>query len=100
MTHYLRNSANETIVDVEATRDDLSCVVCIDTYSRMLLSLPEDRREQFIEDMNSTQEIRGYYFERVIVPGLCKNTAKGIDGFVHGFLRCIADSWDLAYVTD
>ncbi len=65
MTHYLRRNG-DTVVDVEATNDDLRSVVCIVAYSDMLLydqlmSLPENekaRQSEIIHDFDLLQELR------------------------------------------
>jgi hypothetical protein len=67
-THYIRNSNNETIAEVEAMKDDLSAVVCIAPFSRELLErannlLIAGDLDMFIGDFDGLQEIRGKFFE-------------------------------------
>ena len=94
MTHYLRDFSSNTIVDVEATKDDINCVVVIRAYSEMLLSLPEHERESFILDMNTIQEIRATYWEGINP----RNTDP--DKFAAENLKEMAQKWGLFYVTD
>ena len=63
MIHFIRDDRNRTIVDIDATKKDIRCVVVIDTYSRLLLNTPEERRAELIGDFYAIQEIRGAYWE-------------------------------------
>ena len=56
MTHYLRLDG-ETIVDVEATKDDISSVVCVIPYSKLLLD-EKERQSEVIVDFDQLQELR------------------------------------------
>lgn len=92
MIHYLRDGSNDTLVDIDATKDDIHCVVVIETYSKFLLSLSEDGRKQFILDMGNVQEIRGHYFE---------SGYKGSpDDLARNWLTRLTRLWGLGYVTD
>ncbi len=92
MIHYLRDRSNNTLVDIDATKDDIHCVVVIETYSKFLLSLPEGDREQFIFDMGDVQEIRGHYFE--------SGYEGPPDDLARGCLTSLTEKWGLWYVTD
>ena len=93
MTHYLRYKG-KTILDVEVTASDLSSVVVIETYSRLLLASPSAKREQVINDFHHLQELRGGWFEATPKP------AETIDLFVETRLKVIAENWGLQYTTD
>lgn len=93
MIHFLRDSRNNTIVDIEALPKDIHCVVVIEHFAEKLLSLSDTMRKLFISDMQLIQEIRGYYFER--------NTWKETpDDIAKSWLKPVAQRWDLVYVTD
>ena len=99
MTHYLRLNG-ETIVDVEATKDDIHSVVCIEVYSGLLL------REQalcggltpheLIDDFEQLQELRGAFHERPYE----RPTGETPDELAKRRLQEIAHKYDLQYVTD
>lgn len=91
MTHYLRRNGN-TIVDVEATPNDISSVVCIIEYSRLLLREP-NRQKEIISDFDGLQELRGEYWET-------PNQQETPDELAERRLREIGAKYDLAYVTD
>lgn len=98
MTHYLRISG-KTIVDVEATKDDIQSVVCIDVYSGFLLreqtlrggSTPHD----LIEDFDRLQELRGAFHERPYE----RPEGETPDELAKRRLQEIARKYDLEYVT-
>lgn len=91
MTHFLRING-KTIVDVEATKDDISSVVCIGEYSRLLLSV-ENSRDDVIRDFDDLQELRGEWHEVI-------KRAKNPDEFARERLLEIAQRYNLQYVTD
>lgn len=91
MTHFLRRNGN-TIVDVEATADDLHCVVCIDEYSALLLD-EVGRQQEVIADFQELQELRGEWFELI-------NCKESSSKFAERRLRSIARKYDLQYVVD
>ena len=97
MTHYLRfvdeQRFGDTVVDIEATKDDIHCVVCIEAYSRLLLSIKPVDVDRFIKDFDDTQEIRGAWFEF----NQCKTPT---DVFAAGWLKPLAEKWNLVYLTD
>ena len=93
MTHYLRKNGN-TIVDVEATKDDLSSVVCIEQYSFFLLDQKQiDYHEEVIRDFDDLQELRLEYHEN----NYLKETP---DQLVKRRLQEIAAKYNLSYITD
>lgn len=92
MTHYLRRNG-KTIVDVEATKDDLSSVVCIEQYSLLLLDEQGDQTFEIIQDFDALQELRGEYHET-------NYQKESSNQLAERRLREIATKYDLAYVTD
>lgn len=95
MIHYLRNENNVTIVDIETTKDDIHCVVIIDTFSEKLLEQKYINRSLFVNDVNNIQEIRAEWFEKLEIGG--KQTPHELAKY-----RCIelAKKWNLNYVVD
>ncbi len=93
MIHFLRNHRGHTMVDCEATPDDIGCVVDIETFSDYLLGLDPDDQPLFIRDMAGIQEIRGWYHEMVRDKCTPDELAKEV------FTK-LAEKWNLAYVTD
>lgn len=92
MTHYLRRNG-ETVVDVETTEQDLSCVIVLNTYSPMLLWCPVLQQPGMIADFHDLQEMRGEWHE---APGQKETPFE----FVKRKLQAAADKYDLQYVTD
>jgi hypothetical protein len=92
MTHFLRNKHNETIVDIEATKDDIHCVVDLMTYTYHIPTIGKTKRHEFIQDMSAMQEIRGLYFE----------TQHGLTPDKLAIMKCkeMAKKWQLGYVVD
>ncbi len=93
MIHFLRNHRGHTLVDCEATPDDISCVVDIETFSDYLLGLDPEEQTPFIRDMSDVQEIRGLYHEVI-------GAKRTPDEVATGYLTKLADRWNLSYVTD
>ena len=91
MIHYLRRNG-DTVVDISATKDDLSSVVCIAAYSDMLLN-EKARQSEMVHDFDLLQELRGEYFETC-------NQQETPDELVGRRLREIGYKYGLAYVTD
>lgn len=96
-THYLRlkTDSADTLVDLEATKDDLSCQVCIPAYSVLLLSHP-DRAAEVIADFESIQEIRGAYWEGP----QGRMTGETPNQIAERCLKELAVKYDLWYITD
>jgi hypothetical protein len=90
MTHYLRRNG-KTIVDVDATKNDVRSVVCIEQYSLFLLE--ESNQSEIIKDFDALQELRGEYNET----NYQKETP---DELVGRRLQEIAFKYELFYVTD
>ena len=91
MTHYLRRNG-KSIVDVEAGRTDLRCVVCIDEYSVLLLS-ETSRQAELIIDFGGLQEMRGEWHED-------PEQFESPDEFVQRRLCEVGNKYGLQYVTD
>jgi hypothetical protein len=98
MVHFLRHGDNQTIVDLEAWKEDMSCVVNIREYTAFLNTLsPHDYylRYAWMEDMFAIQEIREEYW------GNYKNNKRYTpDEYAEKRCRELAKKWELAYVTD
>ena len=93
MTHYLRQNGH-TIVDVEATPNDISSVVSIVGYTCLFLSNPGlERQKEIMHDFHGLQELRGEYWET-------PNQQETPDELAERRLREIGIKYDLAYVTD
>lgn len=95
MTHYLR-FGDDNLVDLEATKDDIRCVVDVRTFALALLSLPKADYAEFITDMYFIQEIRAEYHEAVTTP-------PDTNAFAKHRLEEVRDRWrklKLFYVTD
>jgi hypothetical protein len=90
-THYLLRNG-KTIVDVEVTKDDLHCVVCIDEYSSLLIA-KQTRQDDVIVDFHMLQEIRGEWHEN-------QTTVESLNEFVKRRLREIGDKYTLQYGID
>ena len=91
MIHFLRTKG-KSIVDLSATENDLSCVICIDEYSKFLLNNIEKSKE-IIEDFDMIQEIRGIFFET-------PNMKYTPDELSKKILVEIGKKYGLQYVTD
>jgi len=91
MTHYLRRFG-KTIVEVEATADDIRCVVVIDIYSEFLMDFMS-RRAAVIKDFHDLQEMRGEWHED-------PKQEETPDEFVERKLRAVAGRFAVQYVTD
>ena len=103
MTHFLRFD-RKTLVDCDECRrdgqDDLSVVVDIRTFALILLGIDrEQKRAEFILDMEAVQELRGEYWEREVV-GHPKEHLPNIRAFIERRLCEVAARWNLCYVTD
>ena len=92
MTHFLRNNRNHTIVDIEASENDIQSVVIIDHYSLFLLALDDERRDEFMADMGRMQEIRGEFFET--------NHGMTPDEMARSLCKEMTEKWELYYTTD
>lgn len=90
MVHYLRQKNGKTIVDADATKDDLSVTVDIRTYSEFLLI--SNRKVEVIADFDRIQELRGEYHETM------HNLSP--DELAKKVLTAMAKKYDLDYVTD
>lgn len=94
MTHFLRNSKNETIVDIEATKDDIHCCIDIVNYSlQLLLMINREEQVNFIRDIDMLSEIRGIWFET-------SPDDKDPDALVERLCKDIGEKWSLFYITD
>ena len=91
MTHYLRQNGS-TVVDVDATNDDIRSVVCIASYSKLLLG-EKSRQSEMIDDFDGLQELRGEYHET-------PNQQETPDELAARRLKEIGTKYSLEYVTD
>lgn len=98
MIHYIRNANNDTVVDVESLPDDIRAVVCIDTYSPLLLELVAKGHpfSGIVADFQALQEIRGEWFENVEI----QRDYKTPRDLAMKRVREIAKKYDLFYVED
>jgi hypothetical protein len=99
MIHFLRNNKNRTIIECETTKNDLSCAVDLELYSKMLLEYANDdkqllRPEVLIEDFSRLYDLRRIWFEND------PEENESIDDFVKQEFEGVALLWDLCYVTD
>lgn len=101
MIHFLRNQSNDTLVEVSATKDDLSVVVDLIEFAEILLAIDGDiRAAEFVREFHDVQELRGEYFEH---PDMARGGGKHPetpDEFVGRRLKEVGQRWNLAYVTD
>jgi len=97
MIHFLRNKINQTIIECEVYKDDLSAATNIENYSMMLIDLHNnDLRYPFINDISELDQIRGWWWEMAMDSG----DYKSIDDFVKEKFMVVAKKYDLNYVTD
>jgi hypothetical protein len=97
-THYIRNVRNNTVVDVESLPEDLHAVVCLDTYSPLLLELVAQGFPfaEVVADFYALQEIRGEWFENIEI----KKQFETPFDLARERVRAIADKYGLSYVED
>lgn len=94
MIHFLRDSMNRSIVDIEAMPGEIHCSVLIGPYSEYLLNEVDDYdKGDFMGDMAEIQEIRGIFFERF-------NGNIDSDALAQDMCVNLANRWGLYYVTD
>jgi len=122
MILFIRDKKNNTILDAELTikwhednkKDnkkenknpdnyyvELSSLVCIEPYSRLLLSTPEEEREEIIATFDALQELRGWLWESYFMNK--KNTSDEYDNVLkelRTMLKGVAEKYDLYYVED
>ena len=99
MIHFLRTATNKTVVEATAGKDDLSVVVSIPHYSKLLLDNYE-RIQQCIADFSVLQELRGEYHEHPSMTRARGKHPEPPDEFVERRFREVGVRWDLYYVTD
>lgn len=104
MTLFIRNTKNETIVDVELYKTnkiiELHSAINIDTYSRFLLE-NLDRKSTIIGDFSFLAELRGWLWESYF--GGSQNNIKEYDRVVEQvtrFMKNIANEYNLYFITD
>ena len=97
-THYIRNVRNNTVVDVESLPEDLHAVVCLDTYSPLLLELVAQGFPfaEVVADFYALQEIRGEWFENIEI----RRSYETPRDLAAQRVREIAKKYGLAYVED
>tara|TARA_Y100000310_G_scaffold332064_2_gene406896 strand:- start:457 stop:762 length:306 start_codon:yes stop_codon:yes gene_type:complete len=101
MIHFIRDKDNNTIVDCEAMKDDMSCQVNIYNFYLFLMDYstnhypvwPIDRLDEAARDFDNVQEIRGLYWER-------NELNETPDEMAARVLKELAEKYDLYYVTD
>lgn len=94
MTHYLRNSKNKTIVDIDGSKNDFHVFIDIENYSEMLLLLSFEKQKEFISGMGQIQELRSYWHEDI------NKKDKFVNKFISDVLISFAKEWNLVYITD
>ena len=99
MTIYLRNSKNQTVVDIEANIRDLHSVVNIETYSEILLEHAHDSSRNVIKDFDMISQLRGWFWE-VYMEQTDHPTIKDLVSTLKEILIPIAEKYKLNYVTD
>lgn len=108
MILFLRNTKNETLVDIECfvktedNRDfiELRSVVVIDAYSKFLLENIGDS-EEIISVFSDLSELRGWLWERYFVGD--DNDPKEYDNVIkilRELLKQIAERFNLYYTED
>ena len=111
MTLFLRDKKNRTIVDCDIYIKDseyveLSIVVCVDTYSRLLLDLITKNGEEktinkFIQTFDELQELRGWLWESYFIDGDNNPSEYNIVlETIRKRFKEIADTYELYYVED
>ncbi len=102
MIHKLReHGSGETLVEIEASMDDLSTVVIIRVFGPMLGDIPIDLRPEFIDDIDALNELRGEYWEAAGRSGKVKRTdLETPDELTARRYKAAAEKWGLTYVTD
>ena len=76
-------------------------MVCVEPYSKLLLSQPEEEREELIYTFDALQELRGWLWESYFMGR--KNTSSEYDnvlGELRTMLKKVAKRYDLMYVED
>ncbi len=92
MTHFLRRKDEKTVVDVEATKTDLQCLVDVEGYSYVFME-ESSRQTEVMIDFHDLQEMRGEWHEDV-------EQVESPDEFTERKLRTVGEKYGLAYVTD
>lgn len=95
MTLFLRNSKNETLVDIEFYSNgdtdwlEISCAIDIEKYSRLLMSQPTlQLRELCIKTFTFFNEIRGWLNETYF-GNVDHNTTKEYDNVLKELRRLL-----------
>ena len=105
MILFLRDKDNRTIAEIELYQKndfiELSALVCIEPYSKFLLSQPEDMIEEVIHDFDGLQEARGWMWECYFMNK--QNNADEYDNVLEElrfWMREVANKYSLGYVED
>ena len=94
MTHFLRTKSNNTIADVDATEDDIHPGIMLREFCRFLfMEVPFFKREEFIEDMATVDDLRMTYHE-------VDHRKTPPDELAEKLMKPMAVKWGLYYVTD
>lgn len=106
MILYLRNSNNETVVDIELFEKEdfveLRSVVCIKPYSQLLLEFVNTKDiNKLISDFDELSELRGWLWEVYFMGrnNTCKEFAKVLEE-VRTMLEAVAYEYHLTLVED
>ena len=92
-THFLRDSDNRIIADVEAFQDDIRCVIDIVNFTNFYDSLFGSAKREWVSDMANLQELRAIYHEE-----MCGSHTP--DELARRVLDYLARKWSINYVVD
>ena len=70
VTHFIRDSQNNSIVDCETTKDDVRCLVDVRHFANYLLRSHYSKWDEIINDFAAIQELRGTWFESTPRPNM------------------------------
>lgn len=105
MTLFLRDKNNQTVLDVDFYKNEgaleLSAVVCIIPYSRLLLSLDSNMQYEAMVYFEALQELRGWLWETWFMGR--RNTADEYDAVLKDLreqLKDVAQKYGLWYTED
>ena len=105
MTHFIRNSHNKTIVDLEVFTNeygdaDLSCFIYIDKYSDFLLD-NIDIADEIIRTFTRLSELRGFLHEEFkFLYREDEINTELVNELVKINFKPVCDRYGLSYVVD
>lgn len=95
MIHFLRNKHNKTIVDLEASKEDVHCSIDIKNYTMYLIeNILIVQWPEFASDIDELAEIRGEWWETK------HPEDKTPDDLAKRRCKEIGEKWGLIYITD